>query len=194
MRELCRLLAPTPTAVIHHDAYYRDLSHVGFEERVGVNFDHPDALETDLMVEHVRQLVDGQRVELPTYDFATHTRKAEQELRRPTPVIVIDGILVLADARLRSLLDLGVFVDTDADVRLIRRIRRDMRKRGRSAASVIEQYETTVRPMHLQFVEPSKRHADLVVPEGGYNRVAVDLVVSRVQALLAEQKARPSAG
>jgi uridine kinase len=126
---------------------------------------------------------------VPTYDFSTHTSAAEVAWVPPTPVVVLDGILVLADARLRELMDLKVFVDTDADVRLMRRLRRDVEERGRTAASVLDQYETTVRPMHLEFVEPSKRHADLIVPEGGYNRVAVDLVVARLRALLAERGA-----
>jgi uridine kinase len=193
VREVRRLLGPGTTAVIHHDAYYRDLAHIPFEERVDVNFDHPDSLETELMVQHVELLLRGNPVELPTYDFATHTRMSETERVDPTPVLVLDGILALSDERLRSLMDLKVFVDTDADVRLIRRLRRDMRKRGRSADSVIRQYQSTVRPMHQEFVEPSKRHADLVVPEGGYNRIAVDLVVTKLKALLAEREATAEA-
>ncbi len=193
VREVRRLLAPGTTSVIHHDAYYRNLTHIPFEERVDVNFDHPDSLETELMVQHVELLLRGDPVELPTYDFSTHTRRSETERVDPTPVLVLDGILVLSDERLRSLMDLMVFVDTDADVRLIRRLRRDMRKRGRSADSVIRQYEATVRPMHREFVEPSKRHADLVVPEGGFNRVAVDLVVTKLKALLAERGAAAGA-
>mgnify|MGYP001814609061 CR=1 FL=1 len=193
VREVHRLLAPGATAVIHHDAYYRDLAHIPFEERVDVNFDHPDSLETELMVQHVELLLRGNPVELPTYDFTTHTRKSDTERLDPTPVLVLDGILALSDERLRSLMDLKVFVDTDADVRLIRRLRRDMRKRGRSADSVIRQYESTVRPMHREFVEPSKRYADLVVPEGGYNRIAVDLVVTKLKALLAEREATAGA-
>jgi uridine kinase len=193
VREVHRLLEPGATSVIHHDAYYRDLAHIPFEERVDVNFDHPDALETELMVQHVELLLRGEPVELPTYDFTTHTRKSGTERLDPTPVLVLDGILALSDGRLRSLMDLKVFVDTDADVRLIRRLRRDMRKRGRSADSVIRQYESTVRPMHREFVEPSKRYADLVVPEGGYNRIAVDLVVTKLNALLAEREATAGA-
>jgi len=154
-----------------------------------VNFDHPDALETDLMTAHVRQLIRGEAVEVPTYDFATHTRAPATDHLPPSPVLVLDGILVLADARLRETMDLKVFVDTEADIRLLRRIRRDVVKRGRTADSVIAQYEATVRPMHLEFVEPSKRFADLVVSEGGYNQVAVDLVVRRIRSLLAERSA-----
>jgi uridine kinase len=189
VREVCRLLDGGMTSVLHHDAYYRDLSHLPFEERVGVNFDHPDSLETELMVDHVRSLLDGEAVDVPTYDFSTHSRRVDTERVEPTAVVILDGILVLADARLRDTMDLKVYVDTDADLRLLRRIRRDVVKRGRTADSVIAQYEATVRPMHLEFVEPSKRHADLIVPEGGYNRVAVDLVVARLRALLAERGA-----
>lgn len=187
VREVRRILGEAQASVLHHDAYYRDLAHLPFERRVDVNFDHPDSLETELMVEHIGRLLQGQAVDVPTYDFATHTRSARTERMAPTPVLVLDGILVLADARLREAMDLKVFVDTDPDIRLLRRIRRDVVKRGRTADSVIAQYEATVRPMHLEFVEPSKRHADLVVPEGGYNRVAVDLVVNRIRALLAER-------
>jgi uridine kinase len=189
VREVCRSLEPGIASVIHHDAYYRDLAHLPPAKREAVNFDHPASLETALMVAHVEALLEGRTVELPTYDFSTHTRASATEVREPTPVLVLDGILVLADARLRSAMDLKVFVETDADLRLLRRIRRDVVKRGRTAESVIAQYEATVRPMHLEFVEPSKRHADLIVPEGGYNRVAVDVVVSRLRALMAARVA-----
>jgi uridine kinase len=189
VREVCRILGEDITSVLHHDAYYRDLAHLPFASRVEVNFDHPDALETELMVEHLRALLRGMPVEVPTYDFSTHTRAPHRERLHPTPVVVVDGILVLADPRLRETMDLKVFVDTEADIRLMRRIRRDVLKRGRSADSVIAQWEATVRPMHLEFVEPSKRFADLVVPEGGYNRVAVDLVVDRLRALMSERGA-----
>lgn len=193
VREVRRLLGKGVARVLHHDAYYRDLAHLAFEDRAQVNFDHPGSLETELMVRHVRDLLEGRSVEVPTYDFATHTRSAVTERLHPSPVLILDGILVLADARLRDTMDLKVFVDTEPDIRLLRRIRRDVVKRGRTADSVIAQYEATVRPMHLEFVEPSRRFADLVVPEGGYNRVAVDLVVSRIRALLAqgEPAARP---
>jgi uridine kinase len=184
VKEVCRILGNGLTSVLHHDSYYRDLAHLPFEARVEVNFDHPDALETALMVEHLRALLRGAPAEIPTYDFSTHTRARETEILHPTPVVVVDGILVLADPRLRDTMDLKVFVDTESDIRLLRRIRRDVVKRGRTADSVIAQWETTVRPMHLEFVEPSKRFADLVVPEGGYNRVAVDLVVNRLRTLM----------
>ncbi len=193
VREVRRALAPGVVSVLAHDAYYRDLSHVPFDERVEVNFDHPESLETSLMVAHVRALLDGARIEVPRYDFSAHVRQRETRPMAPTPVLVLDGILVLADPALRALMDLKVFVDTDADVRLLRRIRRDVARRGRSTASVLRQYERTVRPMHLEFVEPSKRYADLMVPEGGYNRVAVDLVVTKLRKLMSEARASASA-
>ena len=182
--EVCRLLGPGHTTVLHQDAYYRDLAHIPFEERVTVNFDHPRSLENELLVEHVEALLRGEPVQAPLYAFSTHTRRPETEPHEPAPVVILDGILVLSDPRLRERMDLKVFVDTEADLRLIRRIRRDVIERGRTPESVIAQYEATVRPMHLEFVEPSKRHADLVVPEGGFNRVAVDLVVARLRSLL----------
>ena len=187
VREVCKILGNGVASVLHHDSYYRDLAHIPFEARVERNFDHPEALETELMVAHLHRLLGGVPAEVPTYDFSTHTRRGETELVHPTPVVVVDGILVLADARLRDTMDLKVFVDTEADIRLLRRIRRDVVKRGRTPNSVVAQWEATVRPMHLEFVEPSKRFADLVVPEGGYNRVAVDLVVTRLQSLLRER-------
>jgi len=181
VKELLARLHPRPVSVIHHDSYYSDLSHIRFEERVRVNFDHPDALETTLLVQHLTELKAGTAVDLPVYDFSTHTRTGDTRRVEPTGVIIVDGILVLADPRLRSLLDIKVFVDTDADIRFIRRLRRDQRDRGRSLDSVMEQYLTTVRPMHLAFVEGSRAYADIIIPEGGRNRVAIDLLVSRLQ-------------
>ncbi len=191
--EVRRLLGAGATTVLHHDAYYRDLSQLAFGERVAVNFDHPQSLESGLLVAHVEGLLGGASVQAPLYDFSTHTRRRETERKDPAAVVILDGILVLADPRLRELMDLKVFVDTEADLRLIRRIRRDVIDRGRTPESVIAQYEATVRPMHLEFVEPSKRHADLVVPEGGFNRVAVDLVVARLRALLGRGEAESDA-
>ncbi len=180
VREITRNLHPHAVSVIHHDAYYRDLAHVPPVEREKVNFDHPDALETDLLVEHLVRLRRGETVEVPVYDFTTHTR-TEQVHRVPaTGVVVLDGILVLAEPRLRELLDIKVFVDTDPDIRLIRRLRRDVRDRGRSVESVVAQYLATVRPMHMSFVEGSRAHADIIIPEGGRNRVAIDLLASRL--------------
>ena len=187
VREIRRHLGEEILTILHHDAYYRDLTHLPRGQRATVNFDHPESLETELLVEHVERLRQGRAVEIPTYDFPNHTRRKATVRMEPSQVLVLDGILVLSDARLRNLMDLKVFVDTAADLRLIRRIRRDVRERGRSAESVLEQYERTVRPMHNEFVEPSKRHADLLVPEGGHNRVAVDLVVNRIRDLLEER-------
>ena len=181
VKEILARLHPRPVSVIHHDAYYTDLSHLPFEERVRVNFDHPDALETTLLVQHLTALKAGAAVEAPVYDFSTHTRTGETRRVEPTGVIIVDGILVLADPRLRGLLDIKVFVDTDPDIRFIRRLRRDQRDRGRSLESVVEQYLATVRPMHLAFVEGSRAFADIIIPEGGRNRVAIDLLVSRLQ-------------
>jgi uridine kinase len=181
VEEILRSLHPFPVSVIHHDAYYRDLAHRPFEERAEVNFDHPDALETELLVEHLTDLRSGKPVGVPVYDFSTHTRTDRIQTVEPTGVIIVDGILVLAEPRLRDLLDIKVFVDTDPDIRFIRRLRRDMRERGRSLESVVEQYMKTVRPMHLAFVEGSRAYADIIIPEGGRNQVAIDLLVSRLR-------------
>ena len=189
VREVARILGPKTVSVLQHDSYYRHLPQLTLDERAMMNFDHPDALETELLATHVRALLRGETVAVPTYDFSTHLRGSETTRVDPKPVLILDGILIFGDQELRELMDLKVFVDTKAHVRLTRRIRRDVRKRGRSEASVRAQFEATVRPMHQQFVEPSKRHADLLVGEGGYNRVAVDLVVDRVKELLAEPAA-----
>lgn len=185
VREIVRGVAPESVAQLNHDAYYRDYSHLPFEERGRINFDHPDSLETELLVEHLDRLLQGASVEMPTYDFRAHTRAPDTIEVHPTRVIVVDGILVLADRDLRNRMDIKVYVDTDADVRLVRRLRRDVEERGRSVEAVLDQYERTVRPMHLEFVEPSKRWADIIVPEGGHNRVAVDMLVTKMAAILA---------
>ena len=171
-------------ALIQHDSYYYDASNLPLEERARLNFDHPDALETPLLVEHLKMLRDGQPVQIPTYDFRTHTRLVEARLVNPEPVILVEGILIFAEPALRELFDVKIFVDADADIRFMRRLERDMKERGRSLDSVIEQYMNTVRPMHLEFVEPSKRYAHVIIPEGGHNTVALDMVVARVQTLL----------
>ena len=171
-------------AYIQHDSYYRDQSHLPLEERARVNYDHPDSLETELLVKHVRQLLAGQAVEVPVYDFTTHTRTRRTHRVEPRRVILVEGILIFAESALRDLMDVKIYVDTDADIRFIRRLQRDIAERGRTMESVIEQYLTTVRPMHLEFVEPSKRYADVIIPEGGFNVVALDMVVARVQGLL----------
>lgn len=171
-------------ALLDHDAYYRDLAHLEPDQRARFNFDHPDALETDLMVEHVDRLLAGEAIEKPTYSFETHRRLDATERVEPRPVVLIDGILVLAEPALRERMDVKLYVDAAPDVRLMRRMERDIYERGRTAQSVLEQYRRTVRPMHLEFVEPSKRHADVIIPRGGHNQVAIDMVLARVQSLL----------
>jgi uridine kinase len=173
-------------AYLPHDAYYKDLSDLPPNQRMSVNFDHPDSLDTELLIQHVLQLRNYQPVDLPVYDFKTHTRTQETRRVEPRGVIMVEGILIFADPDLRKLLDVKIFVDTDADIRLIRRLERDIRERGRTTEMVVTQYLTTVRPMHLEFVEPSKRYADVIVPEGGMNEVAMEMVVARLEALLRE--------
>jgi uridine kinase len=171
---------------IPHDAYYRDLSHLPPRQRDQVNYDHPDALETGLLIKHLKELRAGRAVEIPVYDFTTHTRAQHTRRVEPAPVILVEGILVFAEPELRKLFDVRLYVDTDADVRFIRRLRRDMEERGRSAESVCEQYLSTVRPMHLEFVEPSKRYANVIIPEGGFNEVAIEMVAARIRGMLEE--------
>ncbi len=179
-------LAQHPVELIDHDAYYRDRSGLSDAERLRINYDHPDAIETELLVAHLAELRAGRAVEIPQYDFRHHVRRAETRRIAPAPVVIVEGILVLADERLRAHMDLKIFVDTDADIRLMRRLERDIEQRGRTFAQVREQYDTTVRPMHLAFVEPSKRFADLIIPEGGENRPALDVIVGHLaQVILA---------
>jgi uridine kinase len=173
-------------AYIQHDAYYRDRSDLPFEERTRLNYDHPDALENELLVEHLRQLRGGDTVRVPIYDFTTHTRSGETRTVSPEPVVLLEGILIFADKELRSLMDVKIFVDTDPDIRFIRRLNRDIQERGRTMDSVCKQYLETVRPMHLEFVEPSKRYADVIIPEGGFNTIAIDMVVARVESMLTD--------
>lgn len=177
-------LEPRPVTLIHHDAYYRDFSACTLEERGRINFDHPDALETELLIDHLDRLRHGREVEVPVYDFTTHARTGRTWSAAPTPVVIVDGILVLAEREIRRRLDLRVFVDTDPDIRFIRRLARDLESRGRTLESVIRQYTETVRPMHLEFVEPSKRYADLIVPVGGENEVAIDMLVTKLRQIL----------
>ena len=171
-------------AFLAHDAYYRDISHLPIEERRQINFDHPDSLETELLVEHIHQLKEWKPVEMPVYDFTTHTRTTRTVHIEPHPVILVEGILIFYEAALRPLFDVKIYVDTDADLRFIRRLQRDIVERGRTTESVVQQYLETVRPMHMEFVEPSKRYADVIIPEGGMNMVALDMVTARIEALL----------
>ena len=177
-------VGPDKIAYIPHDAYYKDLSGLPPNLKAEVNFDHPNSLETELMVRHVQSLRDGAAIEMPHYDFSTHSRTTETIKILPHPVIIVEGILIFSDADLRKLFDIKIFVDTDADLRFIRRLKRDIEDRGRTPDSVIKQYLNTVRPMHLEFVEPSKRYADLIIPEGGYNTTALEMVIARVQELI----------
>ena len=183
---LSRELADSGVLVLQQDHYYKDLSHLPLEERSQRNFDHPNALDTELFIEHVRQLKDGSSIERPVYDFTQHRRVQETARLQSQPAILVEGILIFENEALRNLMDIKIFVDTDADLRFIRRLVRDMRDRGRTLESVVEQYQKTVRPMHLEFVEPSKRYADIIIPEGGHNEVGIDLVLQKVRSLISK--------
>jgi len=178
--KLAAALPEGSSVSIEHDAYYRDLAHLAEHERAKINFDHPASLESSLLAEHLRELRAGRAVEVPIYDFAAHTRRAVTRHVEPARVIIVEGILVFAEPELREQLDIKIFVDTDADIRLMRRIRRDLEHRGRTFQSVRDQYYATVRPMHIEHVEPSKRWADLIVPEGGDNKIALDVILGRL--------------
>jgi len=173
-------------AIIMQDSYYKDQSHLTFDERTKTNYDHPHAFDTPLLIEHLETLLRGEAIEMPIYDFTVHNRKKETIKEEPKDIIIVEGILILEDEKLRDLFDIKIYVDTDADIRILRRLTRDIRDRGRTLASVIEQYLSVVRPMHLQFIEPTKRYADLIVPEGGKNRVAIDILVSTIKQHLTE--------
>lgn len=170
--------------VIEQDFYYKDQSHLTFEERLGTNYDHPLAFDNDLLIKHIKKLLSRQSIEKPVYDYVQHTRAKEVVHVEPVDVIILEGILVLEDADLRDLMDMKLFVDTDSDLRIIRRIMRDIKERGRTTDSVIDQYLTAVRPMHNLFIEPTKRYADIIIPEGGDNEVAIDLMVTKIKTIL----------
>ncbi|MBD1382053.1 uridine kinase [Metabacillus arenae] len=170
--------------MLEQDFYYKDQAHLPFEERLKTNYDHPLAFDNDLLIDHIKQLLNYEQVAKPVYDYKMHTRSNEVIMVEPRDVIILEGILVLEDERMRNLMDIKLFVDTDADLRIIRRMLRDIKERGRSIDSVIEQYISVVRPMHNQFVEPTKRYADIIIPEGGQNHVAVDLMVTKIQTIL----------
>ncbi|MEF3328083.1 uridine kinase [Oceanobacillus oncorhynchi] len=174
----------TSILVIEQDAYYKDQSHLPFEERLKTNYDHPLAFDNDLLVEHLQQLLEYKSIEKPIYDYKVHNRSTETIHVEPKEVIIVEGILILEDANLVDLMDIKVFVDTDADLRIIRRLLRDIKDRGRTLDSVIDQYIKVVRPAHMQFIEPSKRYADLIIPEGGENHVAVDIMASKIENIL----------
>ncbi len=183
-KRILESLDPHGVAVIAHDAYYKDLSEYGGLPASEINFDHPNALETDLLVRHLRELRQGRSVEIPVYDYATHRRTSATARIDPTPILIVEGILIFVERELRDLMDIKIFIDTDADERLLRRIRRDIQERGRSLDSVIHQYVTTVKPMHVEFVEPSKQWADVIIPRGSENTVAIDMVVTKIRSML----------
>jgi uridine kinase len=185
-QEILNRVGASHIAFLQHDSYYKDLSGLPPTQRADVNFDHPNSLETELLIKHIEDLKNGQAVEVPIYDFSHHSRTEETFTVQPRGVIIVEGILIFAEAALRQMFNVKLFVDTDSDVRLIRRLQRDITERGRTAETVIKQYMSTVRPMHLEFVEPSKRYADVIIPEGGFNTAALDMVVARIQSLSRE--------
>ncbi len=185
VRRIVESIGDDRVTVLEHDRYYRDRNDLRLEERAALNYDHPDSLETDLLVRHVEALRAGEAVNVPVYDFARHARQPDTRLISPRRAIIVEGILIYTDAALRRLMDVKVFVDTDDDTRFIRRLQRDISERGRTVQSVIEQYLGTVKPMHLEFVEPSKRYADIIIPQGGHNAVAIDMLMTLIRGLAA---------
>jgi uridine kinase len=185
-REILRRAGTEQISLIQHDAYYKDLGDLPPAQRAMQNFDHPDALDNELLIAHLTELKADRTIEMPVYDFTTHTRTAQVQRVEPRRVILVEGILIFADTALRRIMDVKIYVDTDADIRFIRRLERDLAERGRTMESVIRQYLATVRPMHQEFVEPSKRYADVIIPEGGFNEVAIDMIASRIKALLGD--------
>ena len=184
VRRIVEALGPDSVSILDHDRYYRDRLDLRLEDRIGLNYDHPDSLETDLMVRHVAELKAGRAIEMPLYDFARYVRRSTAETVAPRKAIIVEGILIFSDAALRAQMDIKVFVDTDDDTRFIRRLQRDVAERGRTMDSVIDQYLATVKPMHLEFVHPSKRYADVIIPQGGNNKVAVDLLLTLIRSLV----------
>src|SRR5690349_5707656 len=185
VRRIVDSLGPEQVVVLEHDRYYRDRNDLRLEERAALNYDHPDALDTSLLVEHVRMLKAGEAVDVPRYDFTRYARRADRQRCEPRRAIIVEGILIFTEPALRELMDVKVFVDADADTRFIRRMQRDVAERGRTLESVVEQYLATVKPMHFEFVEPSKRYADIIIPLGGHNTVAIDMMLSLVRSLTA---------
>ena len=183
-KEIFKSIHEKKITVIEQDSYYKDQSNLTFEERIKTNYDHPFAFDNELMIKHLKDLLDNKPIEKPIYDFEKHTRKKETITVEPKDIIILEGILILSEEEIRNLLDIKVFVDTDSDVRIIRRILRDIKDRGRTLDSVILQYMETVRPAHLQFIEPTKRYADIIIPEGGYNKVAIDIIVAKINSIL----------
>ena len=177
-------LSEESVLVLQQDHYYKNLPHLPLDERAKQNFDHPDSIDTPLLVEHVRRLREGHPIERPLYDFTQHRRLPRTVRLEPRTALIIEGILIFENRALRELMDIKIFVDTDADLRFIRRLSRDIRERGRTVESVVQQYLATVRPMHMEFIEPSKRYADVIIPEGGYNEVGIDLVIQKIRSLV----------
>jgi uridine kinase len=190
VNEILKRVGEEMVSYIPHDAYYKEFEELPPNQKAAINYDHPNSLDTALMIQHIEMLKKGIEIDLPIYDFTTHSRTKETIKIQPNPVIIVEGILIFTDPVMRDLCDIKIFVDTDADIRLIRRIRRDITERGRTTESVLRQYETTVRPMHLEFVEPAKRYADVIIPEGGYNRVALDMVIARIETMVREVKSK----
>lgn len=183
-RQILKRNGEENVVIIEQDSYYKDQSHLTFDERVKRNYDHPLAFDNQLLLKHLKALLNNKPIEKPIYDFGQHTRKNETVTVYPRRIIILEGILILYDEEIRNLCDIKIFVDTDSDVRVIRRIKRDIKERGRSLDSVIEQYMNTVRPAHLQFVEPTKKYADIIIPEGGYNEVAIDIIAAKINSIL----------
>lgn len=183
-QEIYKNFGESCITMIEQDSYYKDQSYLSLEQRIKTNYDHPNAFDTDLLIEHLNKLMNGEIIEKPIYDFSIHTRSKKTIKVEPRDIIIIEGILVFQDVRLRDMLDIKIYVDTDADVRIIRRLVRDINERGRTVESVINQYLSVVRPMHMQFIEPTKKYADIIVPEGGQNKVAIDIITAKVKQLL----------
>ena len=183
-KEIFKSIHEKKITIIEQDSYYKDQSHLTFEERVNTNYDHPFAFDNQLLIKHLKDLLNNKAIEKPIYDFEKHTRKKETEIVEPKDIIILEGILILSEEEIRNLLDIKIFVDTDSDVRVIRRILRDIKDRGRTLDSVILQYMETVRPAYLQFIDPTKRYADIIIPEGGYNKVAIDIIVGKIESIL----------
>ena len=179
------VLPPESVRVMQQDHYYKNFPHLLPEQRAKLNYDHPDSIDTPLLIEHVRKLREGRPIDRPVYDFTKHERASSTTRVDPCPATILEGILIFENMALRELMDIKIFVDTDADLRFIRRLTRDIRERGRTVDSVVDQYLTTVRPMHMEFIEPSKRHADVIIPEGGKNEVGIDLVIQKIRSLVA---------
>jgi uridine kinase len=185
---ISKTLGANKHLLLQHDSYYRDLKHLPFEERIKQNFDHPASLETELLIRHINALSEGYPIEVPQYDFANHIRKEQTTSVTPKEVILVDGILIFSEPELLELMDVKIFVDTDDDIRLLRRLKRDISERGRSVENVMEQYQKFVRPMHLEFVQPSKRYADVIIPRGGKNKVALDMVLALINEKLSNRE------